>query len=184
MTGEKRNPPFGLDMPFDEALLRFSRVDPQDLNPAAPLRVQPSERTPPSVLTWQKNLSVTDAQQPTSGSIVPYLRLTSGSLATGDFQTWFRQQFFSNVAWQAGQLNQKAVEAAYVPFTVTVQGIALGTVLFQVSHDDTREQSNNAPNTWLHWPDSVRTILTNNNFAGRPVVLTRDNAGLFSLEIQ
>lgn len=49
---------------------------------------------------------------------------------------------------------------------------------------DTREQSNNAPNTWLHWPDVVRTILTNNNFAGRPVVLTRDNAGLFSLEIQ
>lgn len=26
MTGEKRNPPFGLDMPFDEALLRFARV--------------------------------------------------------------------------------------------------------------------------------------------------------------
>lgn len=184
MTGEKRNPPFGLDMPFDEALLRFARVDPRELNPEAPPRVQPSERMPPSVLTWQKNLSTTDAQQPTSGSIVPYLRLTSGSLATGDFQTWFRQQFFSNAAWQAGQFNKKAVEEAYVPFSVTVQGVAMGTVLFRVTHDDTREQSHNAPNTWLHWPDQMTSILENNNFAGQPVVITHDNAGLFSLEIQ
>lgn len=184
MTAEKRNPPFGLDMPFEEALLRFSRVDPQELNPAAPARVQPIERMPPSVLTWQKNLSPTDAQQETSGGLVPYLRLTSGSLSSGDFQTWFRNEMFGAVPWQAGQFGKKPVEEAYVVFGVTVQGLNIGTVLFRVTHDDTRQNSNNAPNTWLHWPDQMTSILHNNDFSSRPVVLSRDDAGAFALEIQ
>ncbi|WP_146130839.1 hypothetical protein [Sphingopyxis lindanitolerans] len=184
MTGEKRNPPFGLDIPFDEALLRFARVDPKDLNPAAPARFQQIERMPPSVHTWQKNLSATDAQQETSGGLVPYLRLTSGSLAVGDFQTWFRNEMFGAVAWQAGQFGKKPVEEAYVPFTVIVQGLNIGTIAFRVTHDDTRQNSNNAPNTWLHWPSQMESILHNNDFSGRPVVLTRDDTGLFTLEIQ
>ena len=181
---ETRNPPFGLDMPFAEALERFIGTDRNEALRAEGKHTSATRIRGPQLLTWQKKLSTTDAQQQTTGGLVPYLRLTSGNIPTNDFQTWFRQSLFGNVAWQAGQFHNKPVEEAYVPFNVTVQGLQLGTVLFRVTHDDTRQDSNNAPNTWLHWPDHMASILHNNNFTGCLVVIARDDAGSFSLEIQ
>lgn len=68
-------------------------------------------------------------------------------------------------------------------FHVTVQGSSLGSVLFTVTHDDTRENSHNAPNTWLHWPSQMASVLQQHNYAGKKVVLTNNN-GTFSLEIK
>lgn len=184
MTGATRNPPFGLDMPFAEALQRFIQTDRREALDAETTGAPPISTGGPTLLTWEKKLSTTDAQQQTTGGLVPYLRLTSGNIPTSDFQTWFRQSLFGGVAWQAGQFGGKPVEEAHIPFNVTVQGLNLGPVLFRVTHDDTRQDSNNAPNTWLHWPDQMTTILHNNNFTGNKVVLTRDPAGSFSLEIQ
>lgn len=182
MTGATRNPPFRLDLPFDEALARFIQTDRNEALAAEAADGRSIGRS--SLLTWQKKLSTTDAQQPTTGGIVPYLRLTSGNISINDFQTWFRQTLFGSVAWQPGQFNSKPVEEAHVPFSVTIQGLHLGTVLFKVTHDSTRENSNNAPNTWLHWPDQMATILHSNNLTGHMVTITRDNAGAFSLVIQ
>ncbi|GHC85335.1 hypothetical protein [Novosphingobium pokkalii] len=182
MTGATRNPPFGLDLSFDEALARFIQTDRNEAL-AAEVADGRSIRGS-SLLTWQKSLSTTDAQQPTKGGIVPYLRLTSGNISTGIFQTWFRQTLFANAAWQPGQFNGKPVEEAHIPLNVTIQGIYLGMVLFKVTHDSTRQDNNDAPNTWLHWPDQIATILHNNNFSGHVVTVTRDNAGVFSLTIQ
>lgn len=185
MSGkETRNRLLGLDMPFDEALERFIGTDRDEALRAEGGQLPADNEEGPKMLTWQKNLSKTDAQQETTGGLVPYLRLTSGSIGANEFQTWFRQQFFDNAAWQAGQFNNKPVEEAHVPFRVSVVGVNLGTILFKVTHDDTRQDSNNAPNTWLHWPDQMAAVLHNNDFTGRPVVLTRDDAGAFSLEIQ
>lgn len=181
---QTRNGPFGLDMSFAEALERYIGTDREEALSAGKGQSPEGDQGEPEVLTWQKNLSTTDAQQPTSGSLVPYLRLTSGSLTTGGFQTWFRQTFFDNVPWKAGHFNKKPVEEAHVPFDVTIAGVSLGPVLFTVTHDDTRQDSHNAPNTWLHWPDKVASILENNNYSARPVILTRDDTGAFSLEIQ
>jgi len=184
MTGATRNPPFGLDMPFDEALARFIQTDRDEALQAESGRTSATSIRGHSLPTWHKPLSTTDAQQPTTGSLVPYLRLTSGSIPVADFQTWFRQTLFGTAAWQPGQFNKKPVEEAHVPINVTVQGLKLGTMLFLVTHDNTRQGSNGAPNTWLHWPDQMSTILQGNNLAGHEVTITRDNAGVFSLEIQ
>lgn len=180
---ERRNPPFRLDMPFPEALERFIRTDRQEALGAEGLEATENERGGQELLTWEKKLSTTDAQQQTTGGLVPYLRLTSGSLSGNAFQTWFRNTFFNSVQWAAGTFNNKPVEEAHVPFEVTIQGVKLGTVNIKVTHDDTRQDSNNAPNTWLHWPDQLSNVLQSNNFAGHQVVLTRDNAGVFHLEI-
>lgn len=181
---DTRNPLFGLGMPFAEALERFIGTDRQEALRAEGNEAPEPSRRGPQLLTWQKNLSKTDAQQETTGGLVPYLRLTSGSLTSEDFQSWFRQELFSNAAWGAGEFNKKPVEEAHIPFRVTVHGLNLGPILFKVTHDDTRQNSHNAPNTWLHWPDSMASLLQNNDFSGRPVVLTRDDSGAFALEIQ
>jgi hypothetical protein len=50
MKGQKPLPPFGLDMPFDEALRRFIGTDPEELaeNVAtAKKRREPPEQPPP-----------------------------------------------------------------------------------------------------------------------------------------
>ena len=134
--------------------------------------------------SWWKSLSTTDAQQQTSGGIVPYLRLTSSSLKTGHFQTWFRQSFFNICSWNPGYFNNKPVEEADVTFNVTVQGHALGNIVFTVTHDNSRQYNNNAPNTWLHWPPKMAGILQGTNYAGCRIVLSRDSANAFHLEIQ
>lgn len=184
MTGATRNPPFGLDMPFDEALARFIQTGRREASEAEKSGAAPILSRGPTLLTWEKKLSTTDAQQPTTGSLVPYLRLTSGNIPAADFQAWFRQNLFGGIAWQAAQFGGKPVEEAHVAFNVAVHGLQLGTILFRLTHDDTRQDSNNAPNTWLHWPDQMTSILHSNNFTGSLVTITRDNAGAFTLAIQ
>ena len=134
--------------------------------------------------SWWKDLSTTDAQQQTTGGIVPYLRLTSNSLKTGHFQTWFRQSFFNICSWNPGHFNNKPVEEASVTFHVTVQGQTLGNVVFTVTHDNSRQYNNNAPNTWLHWPPKMAAILQATNYAGHRITLSRSSTSSFSLDIQ
>lgn len=133
---------------------------------------------------WEKKLSRTDAQQPTSGGLVPYLRLTKGSLVNEDFQTWFRKSFFAGAKWQLGTCGKEVgIEEACVDIAVTINGKGLGKMLFRLTHGPYRCERNNTPNTWLHWPQKMQNILQNKDFSGRNIILRRSANGAISLEI-
>lgn len=179
MSEGKRNPPFGLDMPFGEALERYAGVVPSELA-MSPRSVSSSKG--PQVLTWYKKLSKTDAQQETTGGLVPYLRLTMGSRGD-DFQTWFRDDFFAGAPFVPGVFGKESVEIAKVPFDVTVKDVNIGTEIVTVTHGPARQNSNNTPNTWIHWSAKIEQILQLNDFSTRPVRITRDDHGAFHLDI-
>lgn len=135
------------------------------------------------MLHWEKNMSTTDAQQETKGAIVPYLRLTRGSLKEEDFRSWFRRVFFGGAVWKACECG-KAVdcECANVNVEYIVLGNKLGAFKTKISHCPSRQESNNAPTTWLHWPYKIESFLQQNDTAGRRVSLTESN-GAYVLEI-
>ena len=181
---ETRKPPFGLDMPFEEALERFGRTDPREAAAMEAAEAEPGEEKATDVLTWTKKLSKTDAQQETTGGLVPYLRLTKSSLTDEDFQTWFREEFFAGCAWVPGHYGKEAVETATVAVDVSVKDIAIGKEMLTVTHGENRKDKHNTPNTWVHWSPKLQQILELNDFTDQPVRLTREDSGLIRLDIQ
>lgn len=180
MIKKPKKKPLALNMPFGEALERFVKTDPDEIKTA--LDKQKELKMPN--LTWSKSLSLTDAQQETSGGLVPYLRLTSGDDKRGDYQTWFRDTFFDGVGWATGQYGkEQGIELAQVPMSVTINGLQLSPMVFLISHGPNRQDKNNAPNTWLHWPNALGTILQANDFSGATVKLTRHGQGQYEIEI-
>ncbi|MGR3433942.1 MAG: hypothetical protein ACU0CO_03490 [Shimia sp.] len=154
--------------------------------------IMPTVKRPPetgtggaAVLEWSKKLSKTDAQQETTGGLVPYLRLTKGSLGGGDeFQAWFRDEFFGGMAWVPGAHGRETdVEICSVPFEVTFRGIALGNVLFRVTHSPNRWRSNNTPNTWLHWPEKIGTMLGLNDLSGQTILIQKQPDGRYTMAL-
>lgn len=180
MTTGKRNPPFGLDMPFPEALERYAGVIPSEL--AESSRSVSVAKGPP-VLTWFKKLSITDAQQKTTGGKVPYLRLTKGTIKKNDWHAWFRNTFFADAAWGAGTVKNEPVERAKIPFKVTIKDMPIATQSLTVTHKPERAESHSAPDSWIHWSSTLRDILEANDLTGRPVRLTRDDDGAYHLDI-
>lgn len=181
MSDDRRNPPLALDLPFGEALERFIGVDRNEL--AFPPRERAAQQKGPPVLTWIKHLSKTDAQAETSGGLVPYLRLTKSSLTKEDFQTWFRDTFFAGGAWVAGTFGKEQVERKTVPFEVTVRDLNFGTEAMLVTHGAARQDSHSTPNTWLHWSPNLQNLFSLNDFTGKPVRMTRDDNGVYHLDI-
>lgn len=177
---DRRERPLGLDMPFGEALERFIGVDRKELE--LPLRGG-GKQEGSQVLTWIKHLSQTDAQQETTGGLVPYLRLTKSSLEGEDFQTWFREKFFAGAAWAAGYYGKEPVEQVKVPIEVTVRDLKLGTDVMLVTHGENRKDKHNTPCTWLHWSPGMQEMLSLNDFTGKPARLTRDDNGVYHLDI-
>ena len=182
--GATRNPPFGLDMPFDEALARFIQTDRREALEAETAGSIFVPTRGPELLTWHKKLSTTDAQQETTGGLVPYLRLTKASLTSEDFQTWFRDTFFAGAAWVPGHFGKESVERAMIPFAVTVNGLSLGTQLMEVTHGANRKDKHNTPNTWVHWNSQIETMLQLNDLTGAKLTLTREDTGQICLDIQ
>ena len=142
---------------------------------------QPQEDKMPHPYSWSKKLSRTDAQQKTSGGLVPYLRLTKGSLKGEDHQTWFRSDFFSGQSWHKATFGKEDIEQCKVAIEVTFSGIALGDMVFLVTHGADRWESHSAPNTWLHWPERLQSLLQKNDISARTARLSRDQNGTFSL---
>lgn len=183
--GKKRQSPLALDMDFGEAIRRFANVRPAELEREMGNTGKAKRKAASVELSWTKKLSQTDAQQPTSGGIVPYLRLTKSSLQGEDFQTWFREGFFAPASWKPGDVGRETdVEVADIDMMVSVNGVKLGKKLFQVSHGPHRHEKHNTPNTWLHWPPEIQDMLHENDMTGWPVTLTRTADGSFSVDIQ
>ena len=75
-------------------------------------------------MQWSKKLSQSDAQQKTEGSLMPF-RFTNED-CPGDFVTWFRDEFFSNLEWKDKTWGKYQSEEAVVPIHVCIQGEDLG----------------------------------------------------------
>lgn len=135
------------------------------------------------VLRWSKKLSRTDAQQPTGGYPVPYLRFTcSGS--PHDTQFWFRDVFFSSLVWRNSVFGQHPVEEADVAVEVTIHANNMGIRQMTLTYDAGRRANNNTPTTYLHYDPQTVNDLRNNNFTDDWVVLERTPQGHFHLSIQ
>lgn len=177
--------PLTLDMDFGEALARFGQTDPKELSALLDQK-QPGKGTQMAELTWTKELSTTDAQQPTSGGLVGYLRLTRGSLSPHtDWQSWFRQTLFGGAKWVPGHHGRETdIEVADIVISVSLNGVKLGDKTFPLTHGPNRWKKNNTPNTWLHWPKALKEILMENDMTDWPVTLTRQADGKYRLDIQ
>lgn len=177
-------PPFRLNMSFDEALTRFANTSPVELGRQIATNMSHRKETGMNRIEWFKTLSTTDAQQPTTGGIVPYLRLTKGSLKKEDFQSWFRDVLFSNAAWEPGNFGKENdLEITNISAQVIIGGVDFGSRSFTVTHGPNRKNSNNTPNTWLHWPPEIQHILQLNDYSGCEVRLTRRESGRYDLTV-
>lgn len=134
-------------------------------------------------MSWWKKLSTTDAQQATSGRIVPYLRLTK-SKSPYDTQSWFRNTLFSDLTWQAGFFGKHPVEEAKVDILVEVDGQQLGERTMLLTHDDGRQYNNNTPNTWVHFDSATQNYLASNNQTGQIAIIFKDTKGGFHFVVQ
>lgn len=133
-------------------------------------------------LSWSKRLSRTDAQRPTQGRIVPYLRFTKANNPQ-DNQTWFRSVFFAGAAWVNGVFGRHPVETVNIDFRVSILGQNRGPRTMMVTHDDTRQDNNNTPNTYLHYDAATLADFHAQNLAGRTVTVAKTDAGVYSFTI-
>ncbi len=151
---------------------------------ARPCVTAQKEGTVSKELCWTKKLSDTDAQRDTRGGKVPYLRFTRGADKNIDYQSWFRSDFFADQNWQPGTFGKEEdLETCKVIISVTFGGVSLGDVVFQATHGPNRWESNNAPNTWLHWPSTLLDLLEKNDMSQKQVTLTRHENGSFSMTL-
>ncbi len=142
-------------------------------SPAAPATV--------SVLSWDKNLSSTDAQQ-NIGHGTRNLRLVRGNREI-EWTTWFRDELFQYENWQADlDVNQNPIELAEVEFLVTIGGQSHGRVELTVSHAPHREsqQANHA--SVLQWGPLAR-VLRDTDYTGDLVEIKRLADGSYTLTI-
>lgn len=117
-------------------------------------------------MRWWKKMSRTDAQQPTKGRVVPYMRFIKGKNPHKN-QEWFRKTFFAGQAWHQDLFGQHPVEQCTVPFEVTIAGVSKGIRNFLITHDDMRMNNNNTPNTWLHYDQATLNDLSKMNATGK-----------------
>ena len=133
-------------------------------------------------LAWSKKLSKTDAQLPTQGRVVPYLRFTKANNPQ-DNQTWFRHLFFAGEPWKNGFFGRNPVEVVHIDFAVTILGKSRGMRTMMVTHDDTRQDNNNTPNTYLHYDAATVADFNSQNLSGRVVTVSKDDEGDYALTI-
>ncbi|WP_428245679.1 hypothetical protein [Ferrovibrio sp.] len=134
-------------------------------------------------LRWHKKpLSRTDAQQPTRGYRVPYLRFTK-SKNPQNVQIWFRNTFFAGMVWTNGFFGNHAVEETSVRFRVTILGVFKGNRMMKITHDSNRCRNHNTPNTWLHYDDATLADFAAQNLAGRAAEVLLDINGNYHFNI-
>lgn len=133
-------------------------------------------------LTWSKRLSRTDAQRPTRGRIVPYLRFTKANNPQ-DNQTWFRNVFLAGEPWVNDFFGKHPVETVDIDFVVTILGQHRGVRTMMVTHDDTRQDNNNTPNTYLHYDNATLADFNAQNLAGHIVTVAKTDDGVYLFTI-
>jgi hypothetical protein len=111
---------------------------------------------------WFKKMSRSDAQQPTKGYPVPYLRLTKSDHPI-DPKSWFQQVMFAGLTWRPGWHGKSAVEESEADFRVVDNGTDLGIIRLRLTHNKTRTKSHAHPATWIHWGSTLEARLRAHN---------------------
>ncbi len=139
---------------------------------------------PPMLHQWAKLLATTDAEQPTRGWPVRFLRFTrSGN--PHNVWTWFRNTVFAGETWAAGTFGRSNVETVRVDVRVRFPGFAgNGVRRLRVTHDQNRQLNNKTPNTWVHYDGQIIGFLRSNDMSGRWAVFEKDSGGNYYLTIQ
>jgi len=132
---------------------------------------------------WWKKMSRTDAQQPTKGYPVKYLRLTQNGMAP-DPDTWFRGTMFGSLTWSPGWFGEHPVSKAFATFRVVDAGKLVDVYELMLTHDPDRPLNHQHPATWIHWGPDLESYLEANSKEDWFVVVEQTAANQWSITWQ
>lgn len=132
-------------------------------------------------LVWEKELSLTDAQQRTRGSRIRFLRLTKGDNGV-PHRTWFRDEFFAGLDWRAGESHGQEADVAEVTMHTIIDGEDMGWQTMRLTHRVERAEAHSSPPTQLRYSLPILSRLEAQDFTGEMVRLTRES-GEYRFEI-
>ena len=132
-------------------------------------------------LKWSKKLTLSDAQQETTGAKMPFLRFTKGTTQE-NHRKWFRETFFGDAIWSPDTGKGAKFEKTVVKMRVILEGKDVGIRSMRVDHNPDRSGNNSAPTTHLHYDNKTRSELESTNLAGHKVVVKYED-GEYSFEV-
>ncbi|HTB52904.1 MAG TPA: phospholipase D family protein [Ferruginibacter sp.] len=142
----------------------------------------------PKILLWQKlSLSRSDAQYvPVGTNGTGNLKLSQAGFrlngALINHNTYFRNQVFQNLSWARTKSTSTTYEETICNFDVTILGTSYGIQPMKLSYDPIRISNQANTPSWLHWGNTLMTILQQTNVTGRTLNLYQIGQN-FSIEI-
>jgi len=162
---------------------------------ATPLPVQPAVviqpiPTPPQarLLVWQKlSLSRSDAQfVPAGTNGTGNLKLSQARFRLNglliNHNTYFRNQVFQNLSWAKTKPTSTTYEETICNFDITIMGTPHGVQPIKLSYDPIRISNQANTPSWLHWGNTLMTLLQQTNVTGRTLNLYQTGQS-FAIEI-
>lgn len=162
-------------------------VTPPPVQPA--VVVQPIATPPqPRLLVWQKlSLSRSDAQfVPAGTNGTGNLKLSQAGFRLNglliNHNTYFRNQVFQNLSWAKTKPTSTTYEETICNFDITIMGTSYGIQPIKLSFDPIRISNQANTPSWLHWGNTLMTLLQQTNVTGRTLNLYQTGQG-FTIEI-
>ena len=160
------------------------------LTPLQPaIVVQPIAPPPqPRLLVWQKlSLSRSDAQfVPAGTNGTGNLKLSQARFRLNglliNHNTYFRNQVFQNLSWAKTKSTSTTYEETICNFDITIVGTSYGNQPIKLSYDPIRIANQANTPSWLHWGNTLMTLLQQNNVTGRTLNLYQTGQS-FAIEI-
>jgi HKD family nuclease len=167
----------------------------QPITIVTPLPVQPSVVVQPittspqqRLLVWQKlSLSRSDAQfVPAGTNGTGNLKLSQAGFRLNglliNHNTYFRNQVFQNLSWAKTKPTSTTYEETICNFDITIMGISYGIQPIKLSYDPIRISNQANTPSWLHWGNTLMTLLQQINVTGRTLNLYQTGHS-FAIEI-
>ncbi|MBK8371992.1 MAG: phospholipase D family protein [Saprospiraceae bacterium] len=140
--------------------------------------VQPIATPPqPRLLVWQKlSLSRSDAQiVPAGTNGTGNLKLSQARFRLNglliNHNTYFRNQVFQNLNWAKTKPTSATYEETICNFDITILGTSYGIQPIKLSYDPIRISNQANTPSWLHWGNTIMTLLQQTNVTGRTLNL-------------
>lgn len=162
---------------------------------ATPAPVQPAvvsqpipDSQQPRILVWQKlSLSRSDAQfVPAGTNGTGNLKLSQAGFRLNgvliNHNTYFRNQVFQNLSWARTKPTSTTYEETICNFDITILGTSSSIQPIKLSHDPIRISNQANTPSWLHWGNTLMTLLQQTNVTGRTLNLYQSGQS-FAIEI-